>query len=84
MTFWTAVVIIVVASCGFDALVKLKKQSGRSKQDSATVDALLDRMDRLEERMANLETLVLEDAKERRFAEGLMAADEEPPKEQAV
>jgi hypothetical protein len=67
MDMWSAIVLIVIAGLVFDAYeTRMKARSFRTKHDE-TVGGLADRVSRLEERIANLETLVLEQDKRREF-----------------
>jgi len=67
MSFWTAAVIIV-AIVTFGGVYR-----SRMKADTKITDEgfqnLLGRIDRLEERMANMETLVLEKEKAKQFSD---------------
>ncbi len=68
MGFWTAVVIIVAIGA-FSEVYRARLKTG-SKTVERHLEQLTQRMARIEERMANLETIVLEKEKERKF-EGL-------------
>lgn len=67
MSFWTAAVIIVAITT-FGTLYRSRAKAGAAKSNE-TSEALLQRLDRLEERMANLETVVLEKEKARQFSD---------------
>ncbi len=65
MSFWTAVVIIVALGT-FSGVytARLKAHSKRSNED---YDDFANRLARLEDRMANLETIVLEKERSREY-----------------
>lgn len=67
MSFWTAIVLII----GIGALSEMYR--ARLKTSSEKYDKLFndltDRLSRLEERMVNIETIVLEKEKYRKFEE---------------
>ena len=67
MSFWTAAVIIV-AIVTFGGVYRSRMKNGTKITDERFHD-LLRRLDRLEERMANLETLVLEKEKAKQFSD---------------
>ena len=67
MSFWTAAVIIV-AIVTFGGIYQSQIKARRKITDER-FNELLDRLDRLEERMANLETLVLEKEKAKQFSD---------------
>jgi hypothetical protein len=67
MSFWTAAVIIV-AIVTFGGVYRSRMKAGTTITDESFND-LLGRLDRLEERMANLETLVLEKEKAKQFSD---------------
>ena len=67
MSFWTAAVIIV-AIVTFGGVYQ-SKMKARTKITDERFNEFLDRLDRLEERMANLETLVLEKEKAKQFSD---------------
>jgi hypothetical protein len=67
MSFWTAAVIIVAITT-FGTLYRARIKA-KAKQSGETSDSLLQRMERLEERMANLETIVLEKEKAKQFSD---------------
>jgi hypothetical protein len=67
MSFWTAAVIIV-AIVTFGGVYRSRMKTGTKITDESFHD-LLGRIDRLEERMANLETLVLEKEKAKQFSD---------------
>lgn len=67
MSFWTAAVIIVAITT-FGTLYRTRIKTGAQKSN-ATSESLLQRIDRLEERMANLETIVLEKEKAKQFSD---------------
>ena len=65
MNLWTAIVaIVVVATISemYKARLKIRRH-----QTEGSLDEIMRRLDRLEERIANLETLVLEREKHRKF-----------------
>ena len=68
MGLWTAIVIIVAIGT-FSEAYRARLKAG-SKEFETYLEQLTQRMARIEERMANLETIVLEKEKERGF-EGL-------------
>ncbi len=65
MGFWTAVVIIVAIGT-FAEVYRARLKAG-SKEVEKLLENQVERMARIEERMANLETIVLEKEKERKF-----------------
>lgn len=65
MGFWTAIVIIVAIGT-FSELYRVRVKSS-SKGLERHLERLTQRMVALEERMANIETIVLEREKERKF-----------------
>lgn len=67
MSFWTAAVIIV-AIVTFGGVFRSRMKAGTHKTD-ADFKELQRRVDRLEDRMANLETLVLEKEKAKQFSD---------------
>ena len=67
MSFWTAAVIIV-AIVTFGGIYSSRTKTGPKITNESFHD-LLGRLDRLEERMANLETLVLEKEKAKQFSD---------------
>ena len=67
MNFWTAAVIIA-AIVTFGGVYRSRMKAGTKATDESLHD-LLRRLDRLEERMANLETLVLEKEKAKQFSD---------------
>ncbi len=67
MSFWTAAVIIVAITT-FGTLYRARIKAN-THQSSENTEALLQRIERLEERMANLETLVLEKEKAKPFSD---------------
>ena len=68
MSFWSAIVIIVAIGA-ISEIYRSRLKAG-SKEVEKFLEQLTQRMTRIEERMANLETIVLEKEKERKF-EGL-------------
>ncbi len=68
MSFWTAIVIIVAIG-SFAEVYRARLKTG-AREVEKLLESLTERMARIEERMANLETIVLEKEKERKF-EGL-------------
>ena len=67
MSFWTAAVIIVAITT-FGTLYRARIKA-RAHQSGETSDSLLQRIESLEERMANLETIVLEKEKAKQFSD---------------
>ena len=67
MSFWTAAVIIVAITT-FGTLYRARIKAG-AHQSNETTESLLQRIERLEERMANLETIVLEKEKAKQFSD---------------
>jgi len=66
MGFWTAVVLIVAIGTVSEMYsVRFKKSA---KQSKSLIDELSVRLATMEERMANIETIVLEKEKDRDFA----------------
>jgi hypothetical protein len=68
MSFWTAIVIIVAIGA-FSEVYRSRLKAGYRGVEKL-LEEQAQRMTRVEERMANLETIVLEKEKERKF-EGL-------------
>ena len=67
MSFWTAIVIIVaIGTISEIYRARLKAHAGKAEE---SYQKLTQRMASLEERMANLETIVLEKEKSRKFSE---------------
>ena len=67
MRFWSAAVIIAVVAA-FTAIYRSYLKSNADKSEHVLQD-LVQRLDRLEERMANLETIVLDQEKEKGFSD---------------
>ena len=67
MSFWTAAVIIVAITT-FGAIYRARMKTDARKSNEIS-ETLLQRIDRLEERMANLETIVLEKEKAKQFSD---------------
>ena len=67
MSFWTAAAIIVAITT-FGAIYRARINANAHKSNE-TSETLLQRIDRLEERMANLETIVLEKEKAKQFSD---------------
>ncbi len=67
MSFWTAAVIIVAITT-FGTLYRARIKA-KANQSGETSDSLIQRIERLEERMANLETIVLEKEKAKQFSD---------------
>jgi hypothetical protein len=67
MSFWTAAAVIVAITT-FGTLYRAKIKAD-SKKSNGDFEALLQRIDRLEDRMANLETIVLEKEKTKQFSD---------------
>jgi len=65
MSFWTAVVIMV-AIAAFSRIYRSRLKS-LPKYAEEIIEDVEHRMDKIEERMANIETIVLEKEKEHRF-----------------
>jgi hypothetical protein len=66
MSFWTAVVIIVAIGTISEVYrSRLKADAGKSQE---VFDNIAQRVARLEDRMANLETIVLEKEKAKKFS----------------
>ena len=63
MNLWTAIVVIVALGC----LTRIIKERHRSQpgQSDETMNEVLQRLDRLEKRIGNLETIVLDKEKAR-------------------
>ena len=65
MSFWTAVVLIVaIGAVSAVYRARIKVGSGKSEE---LIDSLSERVDRIEERMANLETIILDKEKTGKF-----------------
>jgi len=67
MSFWTAIVIIV--AIGTISEIYRSRLKANSVKTEESYQKLTQRMVSLEERMANLETIVLEKEKNRKFSE---------------
>ncbi len=67
MNLWTAAVIIV-AIVTFGGIYRSRTKAG-TKKTAADFEDILRRIDRLEDRMANLETIVLEKEKAKQFSD---------------
>lgn len=67
MSFWTAAVI-VVAIVTFGGIYRARLKTNTKKSEESFGD-LAERIARLEDRMLNLETIVLEKERTRRFSE---------------
>ena len=67
MSFWTAAVIIVAITT-FGTLYRTRIKAN-AQQTGENTEALLQRIERLEERIANLETIVLEKEKAKQFSD---------------
>ena len=65
MSFWTAVVLIVAIGA-VSAVYRARIKAGSDKFEEL-IDSLSERVDRMEERMANLETIILEKEKAGKF-----------------
>ena len=67
MSFWTAIVIIVaIGTISEIYRSRLKANAGKAEE---SYQKIVQRMVKLEERMANIETIVLEKEKSRKFSE---------------
>lgn len=75
MSFWTAVVIISVAGILFGTVEKVAKTFSQRRvrhgQVEESLRAMEGRLSQMEERMANIESIVLEQEKHRHFDEAL-------------
>ena len=67
MSFWTAIVIIV--AIGTISEIYRARLKANAEKTEASFQKLIQRMASLEERMANVETIVLEQEKSRKFSE---------------
>lgn len=67
MSFWTAAVIIVAITT-FGALYRTRIKAN-ARQSGEISGSTLQRIESLEERMANLETIVLEKEKAKQFSD---------------
>jgi len=65
MSFWTAIVIIVAIGA-VSAVYRARIKAGSDKSEEL-FDSLSERVDRMEERMANLETIILDKEKAGKF-----------------
>ena len=66
MSFWTAAVIIVAIGA-LSTMYRARVKVGAEKPDDAFRE-LAQRVEKLEERMANLETIVLEKERDKEFS----------------
>ena len=67
MSFWTAIVIIV--AIGTLSEIYRSRLKANAAKTEESYQKLVQRMASLEERMANVETIVLEKEKSRKFSE---------------
>ena len=67
MSFWTSAVIIVAITT-FGTLYRTRIKA-RTRQSNEISESISQRIERLEERMANLETIVLEKEKAKQFSD---------------
>lgn len=67
MSFWTAIVIIV--AIGTLSEVYRARLKANAKKSEESIDKISQRMTRLEDRMANLETIILEKERARKFSD---------------
>jgi len=67
MSFWTAIVIIV--AIGAIREIYRARWKATAKETEASFQKFAERMANLEERLANLETIILEQEKSRKFSE---------------
>ena len=67
MSFWTAIVIIVAIGVVNEMYKARVKHGARSPKDNRLFELQSQRIERLEERINNLETLILEQEKLRKF-----------------
>ena len=65
MNFWTAIVLIVAIGAG-SAVYRARIKASSAKFEEL-FDSLSERVDRMEERMANLETILLDKEKAGKF-----------------
>lgn len=67
MSFWTAIVIIV--AIGTVSEIYRARFKANAEKSEASIQEIAKRMASIEERMANIETIVLEQEKSRKFSE---------------
>ena len=67
MSFWTSAVIIVAITT-FGTLYRTRIKAS-TRQSNEISESISQRIERLEERMANLETIVLEKEKAKQFSD---------------
>ena len=67
MSFWTAIVVIVAIGVGSEMYKYRIRHSTRSSKDDRQLNLLSQRLDALETRISNLETLILEQEKMKQF-----------------
>ena len=76
MVMWTAIVIIVGLFLLFDLYETKQKIAAKANTTNKEMQELLRRLDDLEYRLANLESLMLEQEKENRFYQALHSKKE--------
>ena len=69
MDFWTAIVIIVAIGVVSEMYGMRLKTAAKKAGHQEAIEALTDRITRLESRMANIESLVIEQEKYKAFDE---------------
>jgi membrane protein implicated in regulation of membrane protease activity len=74
MDFWTAVVIIVALTTFGQIVTARRRAKSSDVEEEKRIEELMGRMVKMEDRLANLETLVLEREKRRPFDELLHKA----------
>ena len=67
MSFWTAIVIIVAIGVASEMYKSRVKYAARSPKNNHQFELQARSIERLEERISNLETLILEQEKLRKF-----------------
>ncbi len=67
MSFWTAIVIIVAIGVGSEMYKARVKHAARSPINNRLFELQSQRVERIEKRINNLETLILEQEKLRKF-----------------
>lgn len=67
MTMWTGIVLIVLICLGVDYLRTRTRQQGLNGHQRAEVETLRGELERLQERVATLEAIVVEEEKRRPF-----------------
>ena len=71
MNLWTMIVCVVALGIVSEMYRARLKAGNRSKEDRRSLDEIFVRFERFEERLANVESVLLDHEKERRFDQSL-------------